>query len=145
MSSRRGAAGYGAAVRVLVLVGLVGCGGGVKTYPVNGKVVLEDGDVQQLAGSHVELMLESDPLVRASGRIRSDGTFGVETLHEGRILKGAREGTYQARIIPADEDDEGRPRRGPLPIHKRFLDFKTAGLSVKVPTEGEVILKVSRR
>jgi hypothetical protein len=125
---------------------LTGCGGGsLKTYPVRGKVVLADGDVRQLAGSHVEFMLESDPTVRASGQIQSDGSFTVQTLHEGKIQSGAPEGSYKARILLSDEDDEGRPRRGPKPVHPRFLDFSTSGLSYQVPAGGDITVNVSKR
>src|SRR5688572_30500176 len=109
-----------AAVVALALLGLAGCGGGgIKTYPVRGKVVLADGDVKELAGSHVEFMLESDPLVRSNGIIGPDGSFQMETLHEGKILRGAPEGTYKARIIPGDPDDEGVPKRRGQPVHAR--------------------------
>jgi hypothetical protein len=146
MSSRRGAAGWEAAVVALALLGLAGCGGGgPKTYPVRGKVVLADGDVQQLAGSYVEFMLESDSTMRASGTIEPDGSFALQTLHEGKILKGAPEGTYRARIIPSEEDDGSARKRRPKPVHNRFLDFKTSGLSFKVPANGDVTVNVSQR
>jgi hypothetical protein len=145
MASRRGAAGCSATVGVLTLLGLTGCGGEeLKTYPVSGKVVLADGDVQQLAGSYVEFMLESDPLMRASGTIGPDGRFEVETLYKGKVLKGAAEGKYQARIILSD-DDGGTPKRRSQLVHNRFLDFKTSGLSLTVPTSGEATFNVSRR
>ena len=103
------------------------------------------GDVKLLTNSFVECMLESDPLVRASGKITPDGKFTLETLHEGQVLKGAREGAYKARIVMADEDDEGVPKnRGKNPIHRRFFDFQTSGLSITVPASGTVTLSVSQ-
>jgi hypothetical protein len=145
MLSRPDAPGCGAVV-ALVLLGLAGCGGDrLKTYSVRGKVVLADGDVQQLAGSHVEFMLESDSTMRASGTIEPDGSFALQTLHKGTLLKGAPEGTYRARLILSDEDQGSRPKQGYKPVHKRFLDFKTSGLSFKVPTNGDVTVNVSQR
>src|SRR5262245_41165848 len=94
MSSRQSAA----AVVALALLGLTGCGGeALKTYPVRGRVVFADGDVAQLAGGHVEFMLESDPTVRADGKIGPDGSFVLRTQHKGRMLNGAAEGAYRAR------------------------------------------------
>src|SRR5437763_1783879 len=75
VSGRQGIAGCKIVVVTWALLGLVGCGSGVKTYPVQGQVVLADGDISQLADSHLEFMLDSDPTVRASGKIGPDGRF----------------------------------------------------------------------
>src|SRR4051812_41405007 len=117
-------------IRVLAAVGmlaLAGCADGPKTYPVSGKVALAGGEVQKLAGHHIEAALGSDPNVRASGVIGPDGTFTLETLHAGKILKGALEGTYRVRLIPADEDDNGKKLKKP-PIAAKHLNFATSGL-----------------
>src|SRR4051812_2514305 len=103
----------------VALVGLaswfvVGCGpSGPKTYTVQGKVNLAGGEVQKLAGNHVEAALASDPTVRVSGEIRDDGSFSLETLRSGAVLKGAPEGRYQVRVVLADEGaSDQRKRRG---------------------------------
>lgn len=135
-------------ITALVMAGLiaaVGCGpDGPKTYPVQGKIDLAGGDVGQLAGSTVEVSRTGDPDVRASGEIQADGAFTLETLHAGVIRKGAREGTYQARIILADDDPATR-RRAAKAIDRRYLRFDTAGLALQVPAAGEVTLKVTPR
>jgi hypothetical protein len=115
-----------------------------KTYPVAGKVVLSGGDTAKLVGHYVEAALESDPAVRASGVIGPDGNFTLETLHAGAILTGAREGKYQVRIVPADEDDEGRKLKQP-PVSPKHLKFETSGLSFQVPANGNVTLQVASR
>jgi len=125
------------------LIGVLGCGrSGPKTYPVNGKVELSGADVSALAGSHVEGALESDMNVRTSGVIQADGSFTLETPHEGRMRKGAREGTYKARIIPTEEDSKSH-RRAAQAVARRFLQFETSGLSFQVPTSGDVVLQVT--
>src|SRR5437868_1622599 len=119
-----------ASCQCILLAALLGCGSkSVKTRPVKGRVEIKDGDVSLLAGSHVELMAESDPLLRPNGKIDSSGAFAVETLYQGKIVAGAPEGTYKARIILADESDAGIPKRKGNPIHQRFLDFAASGLS----------------
>jgi hypothetical protein len=129
----------------LAVVLFAGCsGGGVKTYPVQGKVEIKDGDAGLLTGSHVELRHETDEMLRPSGKITAGGSFSVETLHQGEILPGAPEGKYRARIILADESDEGVPKRPANPLHKRFLDFNTSGLSFTVPS-GEYNVALSRK
>jgi hypothetical protein len=133
-----------ATLALLVPFALVGCGTDLpKTYPVSGKVALA-GDVQKLVGHHVEAVLDTDPVVRASGVIGPDGSFTLETLHAGTILKGAREGTYRVRILPAEEDENGKKLKKP-PVAARHLKFETSGLSVQVPTSGDVTLELSPR
>lgn len=126
-------------------IACAGCGqSGPKTYPVAGKVVLTAGDASKLAGHHVEAALEGDSAVRAFGIIGADGSFTLETLQAGAIQKGAREGKYQVRILPADEDDDGRKLKRP-PVAARHLKFETSGLSIQVPANGEVTLAVATR
>jgi hypothetical protein len=148
-------AGPGLALMVLGTVVLAGCGG-ARTHGVQGKVVVEGGDVAKLAQSTIEAQLESDPAVRASGEIQPDGSFELTTLKDGQVLDGAVEGTYTARIILADHQPEGsdedddeapaprRKKKGPkLPVSQKYLDFKTSGWSFKVPTDGSVTLTAS--
>ena len=142
-ASRRAVAAVVVAVGLLGL--LAGCGKDVpKTYPVTGKFVFPGGDVRKLAGHHVEAALEADPAVRASGVIGADGSFTLETLHAGTILRGAREGKYQVRIVPADEDDDGRKLRKP-PVASRAFQFGNSGLSIQVPAASDVTLEVPAR
>jgi hypothetical protein len=127
------------------LLVLVGCSGQtIKTYPVAGKVEIKDGDVAILTGSYVELKHESDEALRPGGNIDSSGAFTVKTLHQGVLLRGAPEGKYRARIILGDESDEGVPKRKGNPIHNRYLDFATSGLSVTVPS-GDFTVSLSRK
>lgn len=124
---------------------LVGCSdGGPKVYPVSGKVALAGGDAQKLAGHNVEVVLEGDPAVRASGVIGADGAFTLETLYAGKILKGVQEGKYQVRILAAEEDDNGKKLRKP-PIASKHFKFESSGLSLQVPPPGDVTLQLSSR
>jgi hypothetical protein len=124
---------------------LVGCSSqSIKTYPVTGKVEIKDGDVALLTGSSVEFKHETDEYLRPSGNIDSSGSFTVKTLYQGEILQGAPEGKYKARIILADESDEGVPKRPPNLLHPRFLDFEKSGLSFTVPS-GEYNVSLSRK
>jgi hypothetical protein len=137
------------ALAVVVAAGLwgaAGCGpGGPKTYPVRGKVELAGGNVADLAGASVEAALDSDPTVRASGVIAEDGSFQLETLNAGVILRGAQEGTYKARILPGDEEDRQARTRQRAALNAKYTQFQTSDLSFKVPTEGNVVLKLVPR
>lgn len=130
----------------LVCIALgTGCGQSKpKTHPVAGKVVLAGADVAKLAGHHVEAALEGNPSVRAAGVIGPDGSFVLETVKAGAIQKGALEGKYQVRILPAEEDDDGHRLHKP-PVAPRHLKFETSGLSIQVPAKSEVILAVATR
>jgi hypothetical protein len=134
-------------VVALGLAAAYGCAaGGPKTYPVRGKVELAGGNVADLAGASVEAALDSDPTVRASGVIKEDGSFSLETLDAGVIRKGARAGTYKARIILGDADDDRQARkRQREALNSKYVKFDTSDLSFQVPTNGDVILKLAPR
>src|SRR5262249_6346271 len=152
MSSYRDSAGRVAVVTLVVLLPLAGCDSGPKTYPVNGRVEFTDGDVKKLAGRQVEAMLESEPTVRAYGEIQDDGRFSLGMHYDGKVRGGAPEGTYQLRILPTDEElaaeaagPGGLPAPGHRPpIDRRFLEFSSSDCRFNVPTDGEVLFKVSQ-
>jgi hypothetical protein len=134
-----------AAIAVAVASCVLGCSGdGTKTHRVRGRLEIAGGDVGLLAGSVLECMLTSNPLMRASGKIAPDGRFELETIHNGKVLPGALEGTYQARIILADEDDEGVPKNRGNPVHARYLEFRSSALSITVPTSGDITISLSK-
>lgn len=124
----------------LGLVALTGCGR--DTYPVEGTLEVQ-GDVSALAGSIIEAAVDGDPERRASGEIQPDGTFVLETLKDGRIRKGVREGTYRVRIIPSDDDRQVR-RRVLSTVGPRYLKFQTSGMTLTVPTNEAVVFKAGK-
>jgi hypothetical protein len=135
-----------AALTFAAVLSVVGCGpAGPKTYSVRGKLDLTGGDVAHLAGCNIEAAHESDPTVRASGSVQSDGRFTLETLHEGVILKGAQQGKYRVRLLLSDDGDAEARKLRRKAIHPRFLQFETTGLSLEVPPDSEVVLKVAAR
>ncbi|HKB06076.1 MAG TPA: hypothetical protein VKD90_28030 [Gemmataceae bacterium] len=135
-----------AAIAFAGLCGMAGCGpDGPKTYTVRGRVEVAGGEAKHLAGANVEAALDSDPTQRASGVIEPDGTFALETLHEGKILKGAQAGSYKARIVLSDDGDRESKRQQRTAVHPKFFKFETSGLTFQVPTNGEVVLQVSPR
>jgi len=123
--------------------GLVGCGpAGPKTHPIRGKVQLANADVKVLAGSHVEAVLETDTFVRASGEIQEDGGFVLQTLHKGEILDGALEGRFQVRIILNDDDAKLR-RQAARAVAQRYLNARTSGVTLDVPTTNDVSITLT--
>jgi hypothetical protein len=124
---------------------ILGCSSpGPTTYPITGRVELAEGQSGLLSGHHVEIVLSTDPTIRAAGVIQPDGRFTLETIHSGTLHLGAKEGTYQARVVLSDDDPESR-KQATKAIAARFFQFSTSGLSIRVPTKEEVTLQLSRR
>lgn len=122
---------------------IAGCSAADGLKPVTGTVTVP-GDPAVLAGSTVELVLESDPTVRASGTIEPDGRFTLDSLKDGSVRRGAPEGTYKARIILGD-DDPALQKKAAKAVPARYLRFETSGLTVRVPAEGDVTLAIAGR
>lgn len=135
--------------RKLVMAGLAallaaGCGsGGPETHSVTGTVRIDGGDASVLAGGAVEGALEGDKSVRASGEIKPDGSFRLETLQNGAIVAGARQGTFQVRIILPDDDATAR-KAASKAVAKKYLSFDSSGLSFKSPTQAPVTLNLAK-
>jgi hypothetical protein len=133
------------AITASLFVLSTGCSkAGPKTYPVKGRIDVAASDLKALAGHTVELALESDPQIRAAGQINDDGSFAVETLYGGRVLPGATEGTYRARIVLAD-DDIASKKLAARSLHPRYFQFDKSGLAIQVPAAEVVSLRVTRR
>lgn len=131
---------------LLICIGfLAGCNRDAPaTHPVHGTIVLKDGDVKLLAGSHVEVTLANDPTLRSSGLVKEDGSFSLETLHAGTTYRGARTGQYRARLILNDDEVSSR-RLAAKAIAAKYLDFRTSDLSFEVPASGPITLTVQRK
>ena len=115
-----------------LLVSLVGCGSGARTYPAGGRVTFPDGS--PLDGGAVEFRsLDTDPSVSARGMINADGTFSLTTYESD---DGAVEGKHQALIVPKRPDghrwEELRFSGQPPPFDPRFQRFDTSGLTFTV-------------
>ena len=120
-----------------------GCGGnsieGPETVPLNGKIEFtKGGSVAQLADRSIVVEFASieQPETKAFGAILEDGTFSMTTQVDGSGKPGVVPGTHRVRF---NADDSGARF-----IHPNFLRFETSGITVKAPSEGEVILKVWR-
>ncbi|HZZ77256.1 MAG TPA: hypothetical protein VFE62_01985 [Gemmataceae bacterium] len=128
-------------VLIAGILALAGCGrNGRKLHPLRGRVVLPGADVNLLSGSFVEFALATDPSVRSSGVISPDGSFKLETLENGSTRAGIAEGKYQVRIVLANEDSQKR-LSAENAVPARYLEFKTSGVIVDVPTKSDVSIE----
>ena len=81
----------------LVLVGVVGCGGGMpRTYPVQGKVVFKGG--KPVTDGRVQFQSASDPQFKALGDIAQDGSFSLTTYVGPKHKSGAPAGEYRVVV-----------------------------------------------
>jgi len=124
---------------------VLGCGdSGPKTYPVNGTITLPGGDAAPLIGHNIEASLDSDPTVRASGVIEANGRFKLETIQGGKVVTGAREGSYKVRLILSDDDAVSR-KLAKKAVPPRYFQFDSSGLEIRVPANDDVKLELKDR
>ena len=131
-----------AAIAAVATFGMAGCGEkasdiGLKTVPVQGKVIVtKGGEVKTLFDRQGLIAFESveQPGVRAVGEIQEDGSFTLSTVKDGVSAPGAVEGTHRVRL---DLDDSAARFIAP-----QFLDFQKSGITVRVPSEQPVEVKV---
>ncbi len=132
-------------VKITSLAGLmlaVGCGtSGPELFTVQGKVELSGGDLNQFAGSTIEIARVGDDLIRGFGQVEPDGTFRLQSLIGGELREGVLEGQYRARIIPNDEDGTAR-QAATKQFDKQFLNYQSSGLELSVPAAGELQLSL---
>ncbi len=108
---------------------------------MTGQVVYRGPQEFVFAGDVLELRLQSDPNVHAFAEIQPDGAFEIDSLVEGEIARGAKPGTYEARIVVSDDDAQHKVQASKA-IPKKYLSFETSGLKVEVPS-ANVKLEIS--
>jgi hypothetical protein len=110
----------------LILTGNAGCGSGIpQTYSVKGKVLWKGG--KPVEDGRIEFQSMSDPSLRATGEIDSDGSFTLTTHKDGKTRQGAIEGQHKVIVEPDVGDDEPAivivlPK--PYTVEVRENDFK---------------------
>jgi hypothetical protein len=123
-------------------VGLfAGCGGakveGPPTVPVKGKIEFtKGGKVEHLADRSIAVEFQSieQPELKAFGAILDDGSFTMTTQVNEKGKPGVVAGSHRVRLN-ADES-------GARFVSPKFLRYETSGIKVKVPPEGELVIKV---
>ncbi len=125
---------------LVVLSGLVGCGGG-KTAPVSGRVKLKDGsDVSVLSG--YSLTFESDGgKSSAVGELDRDGTFQLSTFGAN---DGAEPGKYRVAIQPPPNPDPDKPpSKSKLPA--KYENLHSSGLTAEIkPGQNNIELELDK-
>jgi hypothetical protein len=111
----------------------LGCGdSNPRTYPVQGRVVFDDGQVVQQGSVEFRLDSEVDRVV-ARGKIASDGSFSLSTFEPG---DGALPGEHQVivqQLIIAEGFAAGH-QHGPR-VPAVYAEYGRSGLKAKVKPE----------
>jgi hypothetical protein len=116
-------------------LGLVGCGGGPRPYPVKGTVLFDDGQpAKELAGGSV--VFTSEALKRsASGDIDENGAYQLST--EGSN-DGAYPGKYNVAVTGPQMGGESPAKKKRLfPAH--YEDPEKSGIAVVVEAKSNDI------
>jgi len=127
---------------VVLGVGLLaGCGGekveGPPTIPVKGKIEFtKGGNVRDLSDRSIAVEFQSveQPEMKAFGAILEDGSFTMTTQVNEKGKPGVVAGSHRVRL----NADESAARF----VSPKFLRHETSGLTVKVPLDGELIIRV---
>lgn len=113
----------------ILLLSNAGCGPShPPTYPVEGKVVFENGEACQLGTIEFRSL---DQLVSARGKIEKDGSFKLSTWEPN---DGAVEGKHQVivqQLIITEDLSFAAHGHGPR-VNPRYGDYATSGLEVVV-------------
>jgi len=122
---------------------LMGCGGkpveGPATVPVKGKVEFtKGGNVRDLADRSIVVEFQSveQPAMKAFGAILEDGSFTMTTQVKDKGKPGVIAGSHRVRL----NADESATRF----VSGKFLKYETSGITVKIPPESELVIKVSK-
>jgi hypothetical protein len=134
---------HAAGIATAAMIGMASCKErpdiGVKTVPIQGKITFtKGGEVKTLFDRQALVAFDSvdQPGMRAIGEIQEDGTFSVSTVKDGVSVPGAVEGTHRVRL---DLDDSAARFVAP-----QFLDFQKSGITIKVPSDQPLEIKVWR-
>jgi hypothetical protein len=127
-----------------LLLAFAGCGGQAKTYPVEGKVVYEDGAA--VNGGTVEFMaaMPDGKTPNAHGTINEQGEFILGTFADG---DGAVAGEHRAVVLQPVTMARGDLTKIRLPkgVDQRFASYETSGLKFEVkPEKNHIDIKVSK-
>ncbi|MBM3997193.1 MAG: hypothetical protein FJ303_24035 [Planctomycetes bacterium] len=114
------------AIGAVLIVTAIGCG--PARYPVEGKVVYENGEGMPGGGTIIFEPVDT-AAKSARGNINDDGTFKMGTFAEA---DGVIEGKYRVAIMPTPPRNPNKPPKGYPPIQKKYTHHEKSGLEITV-------------
>ena len=126
----------------------VGCGGGLQTVPVRGKVTFGDGG--PLKGGRVEFRSEAEATknLNARGEVDADGDFKLTTFVDGKELDGAVVGPHKVTVFPPDYTQPASldSQPPPSPVPQRYRSYDSSKLEVTVePGKADYPIRLERK
>ncbi|MHC4877762.1 MAG: carboxypeptidase regulatory-like domain-containing protein [Planctomycetota bacterium] len=119
---------------LLLLAGACGCSDSqVPTWPVSGKVVLEDGT--PLETGTVEFASD-DGIHTARGTVQSDGSFRLTTFRDGDGAVAGAHDVVVIQLISTEDLPMHQHDHGPT-IDPRFAHYDRSGLRFTVKPEDD--------
>ena len=105
-----------------------------KIYAVKGKVVYSDGT--PMTSGFIEFQSTKNPSIRTNAEIKKDGTFTLETLADGKRLRGAPEGEHKVTITPMLTGDQtSQPDPKPIVLPKTYTINADDGNDLTITVE----------
>ena len=120
-----------------LMVGMAGCSG-QQQPSLTGKVVHKEASDIKFLSDSIELQSVSNPTQFAYGQLSETGEFSVESLIDGKIVKGAPAGKYRVRFVVSDDDIEHK-KELLSKIDKRFFNHELSGWNVDVSATSVVL------
>jgi hypothetical protein len=112
-----------------------GCGGGIKTYPVRGKVTYNG---KAVPNGTVTFISATGP--SATGELQKDGSYSLKTTGAG---SGAPAGSYAVIVVAMEDMADRLPEdRRPLPpplVPNKYSSAATTDLKAEVEAKENVI------
>lgn len=123
----------------LLLLLSLGCGGSqLKTYPVNGTVLFDDGSPVRTGTIELESIEHG---VTATGKIQPDGSFVLGTFQSSDGAVAGRHRVIVVQMVIADGLLKHTVDHGlPVPVH--YNSYETSGLQLTIepqPTNNPTI------
>ncbi len=109
-----------------------GCSDQLKTYPVQGKVLFEDGSPVHVG--IVELKSKDFP-IQARGSIEKDGSFTLTTYQPGDGAVAGKHACVVVQFVVTEGMTAHRPSTIGV-VAPKFASYSTSGLLVDITTDG---------
>lgn len=131
---------YGLFVGLVCTAFAVGCSSQQQPN-LTGKVIHKEYSDLKFSADSIELQSVTNPSQFAYGQLTEAGDFAVESLIDGKIVKGAPAGQYRVRFIISDDDIEHK-KELISKVDKRYLNHELSGWNVEVPGS-DIVLELT--
>lgn len=124
---------------VLAILLATGCNSGqLKTYPVQGQVVFEDGSPVKVGTVETKAVGKS---IQATGLIAKDGTFTLRTYRDNDGAIAGEHKVVIVQMIPVEDIPNYRPSTMGV-VNRKHASYHTSGLTMTVVAGGENKVKL---